>query len=123
MKVNSKTAASLFFRSASLEFVYFEAIANSIDSGSSDITVAVAIDSFSEPESLKISILDNGKGFDDENYSRFCMLLEKVDAQHKGLGRLIFLEYFSEIKIKSSFGYHERRFTFSNSSVSNDISK
>jgi DNA mismatch repair ATPase MutL len=76
MKVNSKTAASLFFRSASLEFVYFEAIANSIDSGSSDITVAVDIDSFSEPESLKISILDNGKGFDDENYSRFCMLLE-----------------------------------------------
>jgi hypothetical protein len=115
MKVNSKTAASLFFRSASLEFVYFEAIANSIDSGSSDITVAVDIDSFSEPESLKISILDNGKGFDDENYSRFCMLLEKVDAQHKGLGRLIFLEYFSEIKIKSSFGSHERRFTFSDS--------
>ena len=115
MKVNSKTAASHFFRSASLEFVYFEAIANSIDSGSSDIIVAIDIDSFSEPESLKISILDNGTGFDEETYSRFCMLLEKVDALHKGLGRLIFLEYFSEIKIKSSFGSHERRFTFCDS--------
>jgi len=71
MKVKPKNAANLLFSSTSLEYVYFEAIANSIDAGASQVTIAIQISSFTEPEALRISISDNGKGFDETNFNRF----------------------------------------------------
>ncbi len=112
MKVKPKNAANLLFSSTSLEYVYFEAIANSIDAGASEITVTIQISSFTEPETLKISIADNGHGFDEVNFERFSNLLDRFDSQHKGIGRLIYLSYFSEVFVDSAFGKQRRHFIF-----------
>jgi hypothetical protein len=112
MKVKPKNAANLLFPSTSLEYVYFEAIANSIDAGASEIGISIQVSSFTEPETLKISISDNGKGFDEVNFNRFSNLLDRSDPQHKGIGRLVYLSYFSEIFVDSSFGLQRRHFIF-----------
>jgi hypothetical protein len=112
MKVKPKNAANLLFSSTSLEYVYFEAIANSIDAGASQVTIAIQISSFTEPEALRISISDNGKGFDETNFNRFSNLLDRSDPQHKGIGRLVYLSYFSEIFVNSAFGMQRRQFIF-----------
>jgi hypothetical protein len=112
MKVKPKNAANLLFSSTSLEYVYFEAIANSIDAGASEVKIAIQISSFTEPETLRISILDNGKGFDEDNFNRFSNLLDRLDPQHKGIGRLVYLSYFSEIFVDSAFGMQRRHFIF-----------
>ena len=112
MKVKPKNAANLLFSSTSLEYVYFEAIANSIDAGASKITIAIQISSFTEPETLRISISDNGKGFDEASFNRFSNLLDRSDPQHKGIGRLVYLSYFSEIFVNSAFGMQRRHFIF-----------
>jgi hypothetical protein len=112
MKVKPKNAANLLFSSTSLEYVYFEAIANSIDAGASQVTIAIQISSFTEPEALRITISDNGKGFDETNFNRFSNLLDRSDSQHKGIGRLVYLSYFSEIFVNSAFGMQRRQFIF-----------
>lgn len=112
MKVKPKNAANLLFSSTSLEYVYYEAIANSIDAGASEIAISIKISSFTEPDTLRISISDNGKGFDEDNFNRFSNLLDRSDPQHKGIGRLVFLSYFSEIFVESAFGLQRRDFIF-----------
>lgn len=112
MKVKPKNAANLLFSSTSLGYVYFEAIANSIDAGASEITIAIQISSFTVPESLRTSTSDNGKGFDEASFNRFSNLLDRSDPQHKGIGRLVYLSYFSEIFVNSAFGMQRRHFIF-----------
>lgn len=113
MKVKAKNAASHFFPNTSFQFVYLEAVANAIDAGASDIKIHVEIAAFADPSSLKITITDNGGGFDDENFERFSNLLDTADPQHKGIGRLIFLNYFSKVAIDSHYGASRRSFVFS----------
>ncbi len=94
--------------------VYFEAIANSLDAGADNINVLIELDKFSSPESLIITIEDNGEGFLDKNFDKFCKLLETEEADHKGLGRLVFLNYFRNVDIESHFLNNRREFRFNN---------
>jgi hypothetical protein len=112
MKIVSKNAASLFFPSTSLEFVYFEAVANSIDAGATEISIDVSIDSFNDSDTLVVTITDNGSGFDDKNFDKFNHVLAVEDEQHKGIGRLVYLNYFQSIHVESQFGTKLRRFVF-----------
>lgn len=50
-------------------------------------------------------ITDNGKGFDDENYGSFetCDSRYKASRGAKGIGRLLWLKAFSEIRVSSNY--------------------
>lgn len=112
MKVNTKQAIRLFFQNPSLEMVFKEAIANSLDANATNIDICIFIDSFEKQETLKIEITDNGEGFTDERYDKFCELLKVEEETHKGVGRLVYLNYFDEIAISSYYeGYH-RTFSY-----------
>jgi anti-sigma regulatory factor (Ser/Thr protein kinase) len=99
MDIETSNAIKLFFPNPSLAQVFFEAVANSLDAGASEITVQVEIQAFTMPDTLKISITDNGLGFTDENFDRFKTLLRRRDEFHKGLGRLVYLNYFDRVEV------------------------
>ena len=63
MKVNTKQAIKIFFQNPSLDMVFKEAIANSLDANATKIDVHVFIDSYDKQETLKVTITDNGEGF------------------------------------------------------------
>jgi hypothetical protein len=113
MKISTPAAVKRFFQNPTLEMVYAEAFANAIDAGATDITIAISLKQFTDPSSLRIVIRDNGCGFDAVNYGKFSELMKKSDRRHKGLGRLVYLEYFKQVKIKSVFeGNKLRTFVF-----------
>lgn len=112
MKINVSNAANLFFPNPSLELVFFEAIANSIDAGATEITVDINLSSFSKPEELQIVIKDNGCGFQDRNFDKFSNLLEVEADDHKGVGRLVFLRYFKSVDVVSQYNGTKRAFSF-----------
>lgn len=112
MRVNTKQAVKLFFQNPSLEQVFKEAIANSLDANATDIKVNVYIDSFEKQETLQIEIVDNGEGFTDKRYDKFCELLKVEEDTHKGVGRLVYLSYFDKIEVSSYFDGQHRTFTF-----------
>lgn len=114
MKINIPQAVKLFFSNPSLELVYIEAIANSIDADATEIDIQIQIREFSEPEGLIITIKDNGEGFTDERFEKFSKLLEVEEESHKGIGRLVFLSYFKKVEISSKYGNSHRTFLFSN---------
>ena len=114
MKINIENAIQIFFPRPSLELVYFEAIANSLDAGASEISINVRMKSFTEPNTLEIDIIDNGDGFTDKNFDKFSNLLEVEEKQHKGIGRLVFLNYFHKVEIDSCTGLINRKFVFTN---------
>jgi DNA mismatch repair ATPase MutL len=60
MKVNTKQAIKIFFQNPSLDMVFKEAIANSLDAKATKIEVNVTIDSFEKQETLHVDIIDNG---------------------------------------------------------------
>jgi len=114
MKVKLSQAVKYFFGSSSLEMIYFEAVANAIDAEATEIKISIHIDNRSNPTTLKISIEDNGIGFTDERYRKFSNLFDVEDASHKGLGRLVYLFYFQEVKVLSYFDRDKKReFSFS----------
>lgn len=112
MKINIGNAAKLFFPNPNLEMIYFEAVANSVDAGATQININISIDSFTKAESLKVEITDNGIGFTDENLEKFSSLLEVEKDDHKGIGRLVYLRYFKNIEVTSYFGNKKRALTF-----------
>lgn len=112
MKVNTKQAIKLFFQNPSLEMVFKEAIANSLDANATNIDIHIFIDSFEKQETLKVEITDNGDGFTDDRYDKFCELLKVEEETHKGVGRLVYLNYFDEITISSYYGNRHRTFTY-----------
>lgn len=101
-------AIKLFFPSPTFSQIFDEAVANALDAGANEILIHLVA------EPLSITIRDNGVGFTDERFERFSRLMEPKDAQHKGLGRLLFLHYFSGVQVKSIFGNTKRTFKFSN---------
>lgn len=115
MRVNTKQAVRLFFQNPSLEQVFKEAIANSLDANATVISVDVYIDSFEKQETLQITITDNGDGFTERRYEKFCELLNVEEDSHKGVGRLVYLSYFDSIEINSVFEGQRRTFTFNDS--------
>ena len=60
MNVNTRQAIKLFFQNPSLDMVFKEAIANSLDANATKIDVHVFIDSFEKQETLVVEIIDNG---------------------------------------------------------------
>lgn len=112
MRVNTKQAIKLFFQNPSLVQVFKEAIANSLDANATSIRVNIFIDSFEKQETLKIEIVDNGGGFTNERYKKFCELLKVEEESHQGVGRLVYLCYFNKIEVQSYFERHYRTFTF-----------
>ncbi len=112
MDIETSKAIKLFFPNPSLLLVYLEALANALDAGATEISIAIDIESFDKPGTLKVTITDNGCGFTDENFDRFKTLLKTRDHFHKGIGRLVFLNYFNQIKISSIWGNKQRNFIF-----------
>ena len=133
MKISADNAINHFFSTPSFEMIYAEAVANSLDAGATEIDISISISALSNTDSLSLIIRDNGIGFNDENFRRFSFLMDNRDAMHKGLGRLIYLKYFSSVFVESIYdNYHKRSFRFgdeindlnvSESSYSNNFSK
>jgi hypothetical protein len=112
MDIETSNAIKLFFPNPSLGQVFFEAVANALDASASEIAIKIEIQGFTSPETLKISITDNGTGFTDENFERFKTLLRRRDEFHKGLGRLVYLNYFGRVEVTSMWGANRRVFIF-----------
>jgi hypothetical protein len=112
MDIETSNAIKLFFPNPSLVQVLFEGVANSLDADASEIFIKIEIQGFTSPDTLRISIIDDGLGFTDENFERFKTLLRRRDEFHKGLGRLIYLNYFNRVEVTSTWGSNRRIFTF-----------
>jgi hypothetical protein len=112
MKINIKQAIKLFFQNPSLEMVFMEAIANSLDAGATNVNVNIQIAALDQPDTLRLSITDNGEGFTDKRYEKFGELLKVEEDTHKGIGRLVYLCYFNKIRISSKFNHRHRLFTY-----------
>jgi len=112
MDIETTGAVKLFFPNPSLTLVYFEAVANALDANATEISIDINIQAFDQPETLSITISDNGDGFTDENFGRFAKLLVPRDRYHKGIGRLVFLKYFHNVNINSTWSNFKRNFTF-----------
>ncbi|GHT30355.1 ATPase [Bacteroidia bacterium] len=114
MRVKLSKAVKMFFGNSSLEMVYFEAIANALDAGATQIDIAISAQDYSQPETLTIEISDNGIGFTDERFQKFSNLFDVDDTTHKGLGRLVYLCYFEKTLVSSNYNdYFSRKFEFS----------
>ena len=114
MRVKLSKAVKMFFGNSSLEIVYFEAIANALDAGATKIGITISAQDYSQPETLTISIEDNGIGFTDERFGKFSNLFDVDDSTHKGLGRLVYLCYFEKTTITSNYeDFYSRKFEFS----------
>jgi hypothetical protein len=112
MEINIENAINLFFPNPSLETVYYEAVANSIDANATKIWISINIPDFNDVSSFELQITDNGDGFTDKNFHKFSHLLEVDEKTHKGVGRLVFLHYFNKINISSSYENNLRTFIF-----------
>lgn len=114
MKVKLGQAVKMFFGNSSLEMVYFEAIANSLDANASQIDIEISADALNRPETLQIKISDDGIGFTDDRFKKFSNLFDVEESSHKGLGRLVYLCYFDNVEVSSIFSDNkERHFIFS----------
>ncbi|MBN8574172.1 MAG: sensor histidine kinase [Candidatus Kapabacteria bacterium] len=114
MKVKLSQAVKMFFGNSSLEMVYFEAIANALDANATEIEIKISANALNQHETLQIEISDNGEGFTDERYKKFSKLFDVDESTHKGLGRLVYLCYFENVKVTSYFENTKKRtFDFS----------
>jgi hypothetical protein len=114
MKVKLSQAVKMFFGNSSLEMVYFEAIANALDANATEIEIKISVKALNQPETLKIEITDNGDGITDERYKKFSKLFDVDESSHKGLGRLVYLCYFEDVKVTSFYNKTKKRsFDFS----------
>lgn len=122
-------------------FPLFEAVVNSIQSiddgiGSEKGRIEVKVirepqGLFSDedkylPKIIGFEIIDNGTGFNDENYKSFQTLDTVYKSQKgcKGIGRLLWLKVFEIVKVESIFkendSFYKRTFNFSvESGISN----
>lgn len=114
MEIETNYAVKLFFSNPAFIQIYFEAVANALDAGASEVSINISTDGQISPEQLEITISDNGQGFTDERFDSFRRLREPSDPYHKGLGRLVYLQYFTNVYIISIFEGEKRSFTFSN---------
>lgn len=120
MEVNIKKAVKMFFSSSSFEMIYFEAIANALDAGASAIDIKIQgtrdNNKTIQLQNLSLEIQDNGVGIDEPRYDKFSKLFDVEEQSHKGLGRLVYLCYFDEVRVESVFrNTNHRSFVFSES--------
>ena len=110
MEIEVKKAVQIFFSNASFEMIYLEAFANALDADADEFKIEICANSTNPADlnSLIIKLWDNGIGFDEYRFSKFSKLLSVEDKTHKGLGRLVYLCYFDNVKIESNFSPNER---------------
>lgn len=114
MEIETQYAVKLFFPNPAFVQVYFEAVANAFDAEATEVDIIISSDGQISPGHLEITIRDNGVGFTDDRFECFRRLTEPTDPHHRGLGRLVFLSYFSTVRVSSVYGDKKRTFTFSN---------
>lgn len=112
MEIEISQAIKTFFSNTSLRMVFCEAIANSLDANAENINISIEIEDYKKPSTLSIEIHDDGDGFGNDGLKRFSKLLTPKDALHKGIGRLIFLEYFNKVDISSRWESTSIEFIF-----------
>ena len=112
MEIEISQAIKTFFSNTSLRMVFCEAIANSLDANAKNIYINISIEDFNTPSSLVLKINDDGHGFRSDGLDRFSKLLKPKDALHKGIGRLVFLEYFDKVNIESHWDNTKIEFIF-----------
>lgn len=90
-----------------------------------DETSDASLPNSSEPI-VGFKVIDNGIGFNDENFQSFITLdtQYKIDKGGRGIGRLLWLKAFDRVEIESCFlsdqGAHKQRnFHFSPEGISN----
>jgi len=59
MDIETAGAIRLFFPNPSLALVYFEALANALDAGATDVSIDIDVQAFDKPDTLKITASDN----------------------------------------------------------------
>ena len=123
MEVEISQAIKTFFSNTSLRMVFCEAIANSLDANAENIDISIFIEEYNKPKSLKIIIKDDGDGFRDDGLKRFKKLLSPKDTLHKGIGRLVFLEYFNNVEIRSQWDRSSVDFIFNENFEASCIEK
>lgn len=124
MNIPAKLAIKHFFPATAFELVYSEAVANAFDAGATEIVINIDLEAFSKPDTLRLSIRDNGVGFTSENFDRFSNLMMVRDEHHKGLGRLVYLQYFESVSIESVYdGTKRRQFVFADTIHSEDVAQ
>ena len=112
--IETDYALELLSSKSSFVQIYFEAVANAFDAGADEITIRILSDGKISPiGQLEVTISDNGEGFTDERFERFCVVKRPKDTHHKGLGRLVYLNYFSSVNVSSRFDGQKRTFSFS----------
>lgn len=113
MEVKLSQAVKIFFGNSSLEMIYFEAIANSLDAKAEKISIDISAKTYKDVKTLNIKIEDNGVGFTDDRFKKFCKLFDVDEKSHKGLGRLVYPCYFENIEIESVYEkVNKRTFKF-----------
>lgn len=119
MEVNIKQAIKALFSKPSFDMIYLEAIANALDAGASKISIKTELSRQTEVQNLRLTIEDNGCGFDDIHFERFCHLFQTEENSHKGLGRLVYLCYFENVQIESIYNNSIKRSFIFNDSFNN----
>ena len=114
MEIDTQYAVKLFFTNSAFVQVYFEAVANAFNAQATEIDIRITSDGQIKPGLLEITVKDNGIGFTDDRFASFRRLTEPTDPYHKGLGRLVYLCYFSAVDVCSVYGDKKRTFAFSN---------
>lgn len=120
MEFETTWAVKYFFPQPSFIQIFYEAIANAFDANASNVEIEIT----SEPgkgsgtKHVELTISDDGEGFTDARFARFRSIVQPQDEYHKGLGRLVYLRYFSKITVSSVYGSSDkskRLFDFDNS--------
>lgn len=80
--------------------------------------VSVDISNLKDPQNIQITVTDNGIGLDDVRFEAFCTTDTdfKINKGGKGVGRLLWLDAFHDIRVASIFEsngtFYRRTFTF-----------
>ena len=115
MDIKLVSAIQHWFSKSSYDMVYLEAVANALDANATQINIRFSAPSESDYSHFHLEIEDNGVGFTNERYERFRSLMDvdDQDIAHRGLGRLVYLFYFTKVHIESRFPDRKREFDFS----------
>lgn len=103
----------------------FEAVSNAMfaiedryDAHDGKGRIDITVSKLADPAAIEISIADDGIGLDGRRYAAFCELDTdfKKSRGGKGVGRLFWLDAFSDIQVDSSYalgwGMAKRAFAF-----------
>jgi hypothetical protein len=110
--IKTDYALKLFFPNSTFAQVYYEAIANALDANATEITIYISTTQEITQKHLEITVHDNGEGFTETRFERFRESQES-DPFHKGLGRLVYLRYFSQVDVESVYEGKKRTFGYS----------